>query len=312
MHTRSRILLTAVVSLVAMTWASAVHAADAPRQQQRAVWVWNNWVASEADRRVDLLAFCKQRGINVLFLHIMPEDLRVRPNDFRALLTEAHQQGVKVQALAGAPEWVFADKRTRLQWFLEGVVKFNDEGPAEARFDGVHLDVEPYDTLEWKAGPLEVGKRYLEMLEFTRAQIGALPLAADVPPWYSTIAMDGTSLLTDVVARVDQVGLMSYARQVKDIGGSSHDALEAARRQGKGVWVGMSAQLYDSDMKSGKPLRPQVEKVVETIEKKLKSAPGLLGVAIHDYEHYRQLYPARAASAAPAASASTAATGTLR
>jgi len=302
----------AVVSLVAMVAMTSAVAADAPRQQQRAVWVWNNWVASEADRRVDLLAFCKQRGINVLFLHIMPEDLSVRPDDFRALLTEAHQQGVRVQALAGAPEWVFPDKRARLKWFLESVVKFNEEGPAEAHFDGVHLDVEPYDTLEWKAGPLEVGKSYLEMLEFTRAQIGALPLAADVPPWYSTIAMDGSSLLADVVARVDQIGLMSYARQVKDIGGSSREALDAARRHGKGVWVGMSAQLYDSDMKSGKPLRPQVEKVVETIERKLKSAPGLLGVAIHDYEHYRQLYPARALSSAPAASGATSATGNLQ
>jgi len=35
--------------------------------------------------------------------------------------------------------------------------------------------------------------------------------------------------------------------------------------------------------------------VVIAIEKKLKRAPGLLGVAIHDYEHYRPLYPAGSA-----------------
>jgi len=128
-------------------------AAEKARPLQRAVWVWNNWAASEPDRRDDLLVFCRQRGINVLFLHLMPEDLSTRGDDFRALLTQAHQQGFKIQALAGAPEWVFAEKRARLGWLLDAVVKFNDEGPAEARFDGVHLDVEPYDTPEWKASP---------------------------------------------------------------------------------------------------------------------------------------------------------------
>ncbi|MDP9268623.1 MAG: hypothetical protein M3P27_09925 [Acidobacteriota bacterium] len=300
MRTGFGTLLLAVVSLVGAISTTSAGAAGAPRQPQRAVWVWNNWVASDPERRDDLIAFCRQRGINVLFLHVLPEELSVRSADFRAFLTQAHEQGFKVQALAGAPEWVFADKRERLSGFLAAVLKFNQEGPAEARFEGIHLDVEPYDTAEWKAGPAAVGKQYLEMLEFTRARIGALPLAADVPPWYSTVEMDATagrSLLAAVVERVDQIGLMAYARQVRDIGGSSRYALEAARRQGKGVWVGMSAQLYDSDMKRDQPLRAQVENVVKSIEKRLKSAPGLLGIAIHDYEHYRPLYPAGAARA---------------
>lgn len=264
-------------------------AAERPR---RAVWVWDNSVTEEPAERDDLLRFCRERRIDTLFLHAPMDHLQDRPDEFHAFLAAAHEQKMRVEALDGAPRWPF--ERAAAEGFVTAVRVFNSfaKTPAE-RFDGIHVDAEPYDTPEWKADEQRAAAQYIELLDALRSQKGDLPLAADVPPWFGTFTLPEGTLLSAVIERVDEVALMSYTNQVKGLAAEVRPALDFAAQRGKRVWIGVSAQLYDSDMDPGRPVRPQVERILKTAEHRFRGARALRGVALHDFEHLRALYDKR-------------------
>jgi len=273
---------------VLLLLATATFAAERPR---RAAWVWNNAVVDEAAQREAFLRFCAQRKLTAIFLHAPAEHLRERAVGFRALLRDAHRRGLRVEALDGHPRWAW--ERAEAEEFLAAVQTFNAAGAPDERFDGLHLDVEPYDTPEWKQDPQRVAAELLELLDVLRSQQGALTLTADVPPWYGEFRLAEGTLLSGVIARVDAVALMAYTNQARGLAAEVMPALEFAAARGKGVWVGVSAQLYDSDMDPARPLRPQVERVLKQAERRFRRAPALRGVALHDFEHLRALYDKR-------------------
>lgn len=291
---------TAVVLMMMFVGVSAATAAS----PQRATWVWNNWVVETPAKHKDFLRFCRARGIGTVFLHAPAEHLGERAATFRAFLAAGHKQGLRVEALDGAPDWAFEPAKPEA--FIAAVLAFNDAGvDAGERFDGIHLDVEPYDSPQWKESADETVIQYLIMLEGARASAGALPIAADVPPWFAEIDTPEGPLLGAVIARVNAVALMAYAHQTKQLAAQTRPAVELAQRAHLRVWIGISAQLKDSDMNPNRPVRPQLEALVKITERAFRHGHafgGFAGVAIHDYENLRGLYDPerRAASADPA------------
>ena len=275
-----------------MTGAVLLLATSAPAATiARATWLWNNSVVDSAARRDDVLRFCGDRRIDTIFLYAPADHLQDRAAEFRAFLAAAHARRMQVEALGGESGWVW--EREKLSAFLAAVRAFNDAGKSDERFDGVHLDIEPYDTPQWKQDPDTGGKAYLETLEAARAEAGDMKLAADVPPWFGEIATPEGTLLSGAIERVDEVGLMAYTDQTKGLVAEVEPAIAFAAQQKKRVWIGVSAQAYDTDMNPGAALKPQVERVVKRAEKLFQGSPGLRGVAIHDYEHLRALYDRR-------------------
>ena len=264
-------------------------AAERPR---RAVWVWDNSVTETTTQRDALLKFCRERNIDTLFLHAPMDHLQDRPDEFHAFLAAAHRQKIRVEALDGNARWAF--ERAGAENFVTAVKIFNSfaKTPQE-RFDGIHLDAEPYDTLEWKQDEQRVAAQYLEMLDALRAQKGDLLLTADVPPWFGSFNIPEGTLLSGAITRTDGIALMSYTNQVRGLAAEVKPALEFAATKGKRVWIGLSVQAYDSDMDGTKPLRPQVERTLKRAEKQFGKQPALAGIALHDFGHLRALYDKR-------------------
>jgi hypothetical protein len=292
--------LVAIVMMVVSAASAAGAPKTAPAGNQRATWVWNNWVVEKPEQYKDFLRFCRARGIGTLFLHAPADHLAERAPNFHAFLAAAHKQKMRVEALDGASDWAF--EAAKPEGFIAGVLAFNGASELEGeRFDGVHLDVEPYDTAQWKESADDAEMQYLTMLDAARAKAGGLPVTADVPPWFNEVDTPEGPLLNAVIARVDAIGLMAYTHQVKGLAAESRDAIAFAQRQHMRVWVGISAQLMDSDMDPARPVRPQVEAVVRAAERAFRHGHnfgGFRGVAIHDYEHLRDLYTPTSATAA--------------
>lgn len=292
--------------LLVIMLAGVCAATAASPSPKRATWVWNNWVVETPAQHKDFLRFCRARGIGTVFLHAPADHLGERAANFRAFLAAAHKQGLRVEALDGASDWAFEPAKPEA--FIAAVIAFNGAGAdAGERFDGLHLDVEPYDSPQWKESADEVVVQYLTMIEAARTSAGALPLAADVPPWFAEIDTPEGPLLGAVIARVNAVALMAYTHQAKRLAVQTRPAVELAQRAHMRVWIGISAQLKDSDMDPNRPVRPQLEALVKTTERAFRHGHafgGFAGVAIHDYENLRGLYDPqrRASSAAPSSS----------
>lgn len=261
--------------------------AGASAAPSRATWVWDNSVTEKA-KQAELLRFCRDRRIDTLFLHAPPEHLQERAAEFRSLLAAAHKQGVRIEALDGAATW--AHEPAKAEEFVTAVRAFNDAGGPAEKFDGVQLDVEPYDTPEWKESPAKVAGELLAMLDAVRAAAGGMRLALAVPPWYGEIDLPDGSLLAETILRTDEIALMAYTDQTKGLAAECTPALEFAAQHQKQVWVGISAQFYDTDMDSSRPARPQVERLIKSAERMFAGQRALRGIAIHDYEHWRTAY----------------------
>lgn len=55
--------------------------------------------------------------------------------------------------LDGAPDWVLAEKQGKLHQFIDWVNTYNNSVPPGERFNGIHLDVEPYVLPQWRSDP---------------------------------------------------------------------------------------------------------------------------------------------------------------
>jgi hypothetical protein len=147
---------------------------------------------------------------------------------------------------------------------VENIIRFNRESKPSERFDGIHLDVEPY-LLPGFNGPrhTEILEGYLELLLKVGAQAhrAKLIIGADIPFWYSeldefthdvsTIRFRGITKPTyqHIIDNVDNVAVMSYRTTSSGMDGivaHSLGEIRYAQQAGKTVFVGLeTGPIFD-------------------------------------------------------------------
>ena len=240
-----------------------------------------------------LLAFTAKKRIRTIFLSAATKRLLREPEVYRRALRRAHAKGFAVQALNGAPEWIFPDRRSRAVAFLEALGQYNRESRPAERFDAIHLDVEPDSLPKWETGEREeLAGHYVDFVDWSRdrARTLALPLVVDVPVSFKRIAVGATPLYQAVLDRVDQMAVMAYEDTAKKVLEASRADVEYGAATGKKVWVGLSANpAHLSSNSPGGPAEPDLEGIAVAVEHAFRQRRSFLGVAIHDYKRYRHL-----------------------
>jgi hypothetical protein len=161
-----------------------------------AMWVWRTGEIFTGSREPGrLFAFCARMNVRTVYLSL---DFRQTPSGrpvaiektrlYQTFLQRAHRRGLRVDALAGSPEWAVARYHERALDAVRLVADFNRTAPAGSRFDGVHFDVEPYVLIGF-ADPASrklLLKDYLGMVAACEAQARkeGLDLSCDVPWWF--------------------------------------------------------------------------------------------------------------------------------
>jgi hypothetical protein len=226
----------------------APEAGDPAATVHRALWVWHtkplfdSQQGKEADRFFD---FCARQNIAEVYLAAEFDQpakggnsgFTLRNADsYRKFLGRAHRQGLKVDALAGSPEWAVRENHPQALAAVDAILAFNRTSPPEARFDGVHFDVEPY-ALPGYSDPEYQPQLLVQFLDMvaqcsarTRAE-GGLRYICDVPAWFyptgelerapMTVQFDGQAKtvgehLTDLL---EAVTIMDYTNQADGAGG---------------------------------------------------------------------------------------------
>jgi hypothetical protein len=176
----------------------------------RALWVWDTApLLQDASARQRFLEFCQARGIDIAWIQVTrsPAGNRLQYEDeWRALLHDAHRSGVKIHALDGDPAYVRRERHDVVLALVDTVVRFNREAPPDDRFDGIHLDNEPYLLAGWQLPVIREGllAEYLELnarvQRIVRAE-GGLEFGVDIPFWWPS---------PEILDLVDNVGIMDY------------------------------------------------------------------------------------------------------
>lgn len=198
------------------------------------MWLWETAeFLKNPEREREAFAILREAHVTDLFLQIpYPKaesghtELELKP-ELRHFLRTAHANAIRVQALDGFPEFSLRDRHETVLSIVRNILAFNLSSSPEERFDGVHLDNEPYQLLGFE-GPSrdEILREYLELNEKVAALLHndaqGLAFGIDIPFWWDSIGdrenpcclvkFKGVnkSAAHHVIGLVDNVGIMAY------------------------------------------------------------------------------------------------------
>ncbi|MEP2777234.1 MAG: hypothetical protein ABJQ29_01745 [Luteolibacter sp.] len=269
------------------------------------MWVWPQTAFDTPAAREKLLAFCADERITHLDQHVGfgkgATGLSLQNADaLGKLVVAARKQGITINALRGSADMFFERNHERMLHELREIVAYDKRLPAGARLSGVKYDVEPYGTVEWKAGGEKREKVMLDYLSFlVKAKLllakeaPHMELSMDVPFWWDkeelSVAFHGNEkpFIKHVQDLADYITIMSYRPDSKatlecvqlelayaeEIGKSISPAIETGDMKGKESWISFH----------GKP--PAVfRQTVSELQKTLSGNTAVRCIMIHHYD----------------------------
>ncbi|MCU6792366.1 hypothetical protein OB236_09520 [Paenibacillus sp. WQ 127069] len=295
----SRLAIKAVVLSLAVTFVffssltGFVSKSYAEDQQIVATWLWNTYsIWKEKDKTLDFLG---RNGINLLYLQI---DVDIPSDVYSTFIREAENRGIKVHALGGSPEWVLPEQQGKLYQFIDWVNTYNNSVLPSERFNGIHLDVEPYVLPQWRSDPDKMLGLWMDTISGFVQQVKAdthLTTGVDLPVWLDRFNVPdgygGRTTLSDwMIRRLDQISLMAYIDNAEDIIKSVSNELVEAEKASKPVIIGVETlnnnEEHSSFYAKG---RSQMQSELNTVIRTLSSKSSFAGYAIHEYESWTSL-----------------------
>jgi hypothetical protein len=251
-------------------------AAPAVGQPGKAMWVWTTaQILPDVTAQERLIDFSVRNGFTDLFLQLPNAPANLGPSGevrldrrrWAALLTRLGRAGIRACALDGARQFALPENHDRVLKTVDNVVRYNALAPPQARFAGVHFDIEPY-LLPGFHGTRRgrILSDYLTLVAGIRdrAKAAGMVVGVDIPFWYdSPDEFDGQRLMVDfngqrkpasehVIDLVDQVGVMDYrtvAYGADGFLGLAEGELRYAAAAGKRIFVGLeTTELPDEEL----------------------------------------------------------------
>lgn len=202
--------------------------------RRRGMWLWETTsILKNSGRERAAFATLREAHVTDLFLQIPHgkaesdrTQLEFKP-ELRRFLRTAHANRIQVHALDGFPEFSLREHHEIVLSLVRNVITFNLSSSPEERFDGIHLDNEPYQLLGFDGpGRDEILREYLELNEkvatLLHDQGHGLVFGLDIPFWWDatgdrehsccSVKFNGVSISAahHVIDLADNVGIMAY------------------------------------------------------------------------------------------------------
>ena len=282
---RSTLTVVLTVSLVLLAGLLAPAPAVATTlgtSPTRAAWVWHRTPFA------DLMTLVDREGVTDLFVQV-PGDLAGSEDLawFQRLRARATTHHVRLHALGGELPWL-EDPDAALIWQRQAL--------ATGLFDGVHLDVEPWQRRTWDVEHDVLLRRLVRLLG-TMTTDTELPVEADIPFWLDRYDADGVPVDRAVMAVVDAVTVMSYRDTVTvpdSVTGVGAPALASAEATGTAVRLAVETHdlgpgpVADKQTWFGET-RTRVRRALDRVDALAAEGTTYLGTAVHDSDGWQGL-----------------------
>ena len=308
--------------LIGLLLIGMLSATELPATEMRGMWVYKtDVVATSTETSDQLFDFCEKRHITDLFWQVhfakLPEGARVLENMdvTRAFLKRAHARSLRIHALFGDPSHTLKAKHAIVFAITDGVIAFNRDGPADARFDGVHLDIEPHGLPQWKKADIaqkcDLLSQFVEVNHQAAVRVHAadakLVYGADIVFWldktnadrqavypvtFQGVTKDAAKHLLDVV---NHVAIMSYRNAAEGQNGIitlvSKTIAYADTSKAK-VFVGVKMADIGPKFESfyGQT-ESQMMAALQPVEKTYRPHSGYAGLAFFMFEAFKTMPP---------------------
>jgi hypothetical protein len=263
-------------------------AADAPLH---GLWVWKTpSVLAAPDGAAAIRDFAQANEISEVYVSISRRDHPAQDAPLLALLDLLHQSHLRVEALLDSIDADEAGKpRDTFLELTRSIVRFNETQPANRRFDGIHLDVEPHQRAENKGpGNLQFLPGLIETFRGVRAIAAPalLIVNADIP---NKLLKGDRTQREALLTSVDRVTLMLYELS-SPTDGQSDDAKtlklqRAAERYLSMAYEGLNGPNLASMVIALRTAdyREQLPAMLKTLDERQHANPRYAGWARHCY-----------------------------
>jgi len=158
--------------------------AQTPAAPTHGLWLWKSPTVLESPHAAESLReFCKAENINEVYISISERSEAAEDSQLAHTITVLHRANIRAEALLSSSEADEPGKhRETLLRHVQEIIEFNGKHPA-AKFDGIHLDIEPQQRPENKGpGNLRFLPGLAEAFRAVRAitQPAGLTLNADI------------------------------------------------------------------------------------------------------------------------------------
>ena len=180
--------------------------------QTYSTWLWNTYeITYNSD---NLLNFLVANNVTDVQLQVNYDIDYAYYQDF---ISRAAANNIAVHALEGSPDWVMPDGSISQNAFFAWLADYQANSTPEARFKGIHLDVEPYHySTGYGTDPNGVLGRYQDFLMNAKTQAANLQLnlAIDIPFWFNEVqystAYGNGNLAAWIFTNIKTVTIMAY------------------------------------------------------------------------------------------------------
>ena len=254
------------------------------------VWWWNaNQISNETQRK-QRLDFLQQNGVTEIYLCVTSQSF----DDVADFIVDAGSRGMRVAWLSGDVSWI-QNGNTGFDGMFARFKTYQNQAPANAKFYGIHLDVEPHQAgssqANWQLYADLVMRATKDAHDF-----GTL-IEWDIPFWLDdmTVTVGGkTQKLLNVLAEnSDTLTLMSYRDTAAAILDAGAQEIPLGSQYNCKIILGVETYseegAYVSFMEDGKAaMYSALQTVLSTLSGKDTLSAGY-GCAVHYVDTWMNL-----------------------
>ena len=158
---------------------------DLLKTTKSSTWLWNtSEIVTDSDK---IISFLVENNVKVLYLQV---DYTLKNEYYNSFINKASEKNIMVEALDGSANWVSIDGAKYRTKFFDWLTAYQQSSLLTQRFQGVHLDVEPYLNSRYAKNPNSVFEKYQEFLLMSKGSCAELNLdfSIDIPFWFHEIS----------------------------------------------------------------------------------------------------------------------------
>ncbi len=263
------------------------------KSYEKVTWIWDLEELNESDE--DLISFAKKQGVNLVYLHVSLEEFE--KEKVQSFIEKAAEEEIKVYALGGDPYWALTKNQDSLDEFVSIVKNYNRQVSEEERFQGIHVDIEPYLLPKWKSDQEDVINQWLDNMNHLTKQVKSdveLNISGDFPFWIYKVQIPGEDRNVGewMISKLDSITIMAYrdfAEGKNGIKSISSPLIEQAANHNKSVVIGVNViKTNEGSHTTFYDTPPSVMKQeLNQLENHFAGHPGFGGIAVHDYRSWK-------------------------
>lgn len=255
----------------------------------RGMWVLNEDQLNHQTRTEELLSFCAERNVNIVFSKV-DLDKTDNPDLLRDMLEQAHDNNMQFHAYYSlrANEFSPVERNIKLcKGWLVDIISFNKGNSRDRQFDGVMLEIDnSVDSCETPSSYIQYLTTIAKLVETRDKRNEALRIGVSVKT-------DHFGHEIDIVFNNTKKPLTHHLLDIVDClviqtpldTNSARFEIKYASDYDKKVLLGQHVAIDES---SNDNQLNKMEKNIGSIVESYLNEPAFAGVAIHSYDQYRQ------------------------